>query len=366
MAIIKRSELRGVLILALVILVIGGLLAVASGKLETWFGITIGGGPRLYDKIVYVSGGEVYAANPDGSDVKQLTTGGLAVAQPSVSPNGARVVFVGRGKRENQILLVRSAGGEPVALTSVTGGKRLPKYSPDGQRLAFISGGTVYVGDQDGDDLQPILPTPRQTRESMTRRDALPAYDDYVWSPDGRGLAAVMQDPTSGQALVHLPKLGGDVKRFEMPALRVQIEAISWAEQSLAAAVRVGRQNAAILYDMESKTAGALVSSEKENLGSVALSPDASKAAVFGKSRAEGGPQGILLLDTSTRQGGLLVSGDFENLSFSPAGDKLLAVKLGKRGERDVVVIDVETGELTQITSDGGSFDPAWSPAQPK
>lgn len=364
MSILKRSELRGILVMAMIIVIIAGLLAVANGKLETWFGITIGGGARLYDKIVYVSGSELHVINPDGSGAKQLTAGGLVVGSPCVSPNGARVVFVGRTGRSSQIYMVRCGGGEAVTLTSVTGGKRLPQYSPDGQQLAFISGGTVYVGNQDADDLRPVLPTSQQTQETMMRRDPLPAYDDYAWTADGKGMGGVMQNAPQGDALVLLAKLGGEAKNFAMPGARVSIDGISWSKEGrlLAATAKIGAQNVALVVNVAEKNAVGLAGSPKDEYGSIALSPDGSKAAFAVRSK---GGNGLLLKDTSTGQGGMLAAGDFDSLSFSPAGDRILAVKIGD-GARDVVIIDAESGQVTQLTNDGKSFDPVWSPAKPE
>ncbi len=368
MAIIKRSELRGILILALVILIIGGLLAVSSGKLETWFGIAIGGGPKLFDKIVYVSGDELYVVNPDGSEARQLTTGGQVQGEPSVSPNGIRVVFVGRVGSSNQVMFVRGSGGKPIVLTGVTGGKRLPCYSPDGKSLAFVAGGTVYVGDQDGGNLQPTLPTPKETRLSMIRRDPLPAYRIYAWSGKGTGMAAVQQNAPSGEALVYLSKIGGEARRFDMPNDRVSVNGIASSGEGrlLAATAVVGNESVAAIFDIGKKSAQAIAVSKTEVYRSVAFSPDGSQVAFAAHSTDKNGLNGIVLRNINTGQGGILAGGTFDSLSFSPDGDKLLAVSIGEGETRDVVIIDVEDGQVTQITSDGRGFDPVWSPANPR
>lgn len=365
MAIIKRSELRGILILAFVILVIGGLLAVASGKLETWFGITVG--PRLYDRIVYVSGNELYTASADGSGVKQLTTGGLVLAEPSVSPNGSRVAFVGRAQNGSQILMIRGGGGEPAVVTSTTGGKRLPRFSPDGSRLAFISGGTVYVGNQEGSDLHPILPTAQQSRETILRRDPMPAYSYYAWCPDGSGVAAVWQNGPHGEALMLLPKLNGDVKSLGMPSERTTIGGLSWASegQLLASTADIGGRGIAAVADVGAKDVRALANSPNQSFGSIALSPDGSTAVFVVRAHGKG-TDGIASVDTQSGRGGLLAAGRYDKLSFSPDGEKILATRLGSEGERDVVVIDAATGDVTAITNDGRSFDAVWTPARPK
>src|SRR5919197_5382268 len=67
------------------------------------------------------------------------------ISDPQLSPDGRRVVFVVTTLSEDQdeylsnIWVVETAGGEPRRFT--TGPKRdtVPRWSPDGSRLAFIS-----------------------------------------------------------------------------------------------------------------------------------------------------------------------------------------------------------------------------------
>lgn len=371
MAAVKRSELRGILILILVVLIIGGLLAVSTGKLETWFGIT--SGPRLHGKIVYVSGDpgsyELFAANPDGSDTKQLTTGGRVLAMPYVSPNGSRVVFVGWAENANQIYLSRGTGDQPEALTSVTGGKRLPQYSANGKRLAFISGGTVYAGDLNGDDLQPILPTPEETHENMMRRDALPAYTTFAWSPKGEGMAGVSNDPELGSVLVYLPRQGGKAQRSAMQDVgRMIITGLSWARtrNALAILASTGKGTLIAVIDFDTKGARVIFAARADNTRGISFSPDGTQIATTYGSKSDSAESGIKMIDIATGRTGILARGVFDDLHFSPDGDKLVAIDklIGNPG--DVVVIDAKSGKVTKITDNGKSFNPVWSPAAEK
>lgn len=370
---VKRSELRGILLLMLVVVVIGGALAAMSGKLESWFGITIGAGPRLYGKILFVSGrsgsNEIYVADPDGKNVRQLTAGAQAISAPFVSPNGSRVVFVGRAGKSSEVYLVRGAGGEPERLTSATGPKAYPQYSPDGAKLAFLSGGTVYVGDVSGEDPQPVLPTSEETHEAILRRDPMPGYSAFAWTPDGKGMAGVVSDANLGDLIAYLPAIGGKVKRIAIPAdSRVSISSICWAAERkvLAVAAAFGGKSVAALLDLEANQAQGIGEFVDGQITSIALSPDAGQVAVSFSSRKDASQSGIRTIDPVTGEAKTVAPGEYRNLSYSPDGGRLAAEMELPGGKTDVVVLDAAAGSVVRLTKDGKSFGPAWAPVSPK
>lgn len=373
MAFIKRSELRGILILTLVILLLGGLLAVSTGKLETWFGITIGGGPKLFDQIVFVSArtgaNELYVMGTDGSEPRQLTEGGIVLGQPFAAASGNRVVFVGRANNSSQVFMVRGIGGEPTPLTSVTGGKRLPQYSPDSRQLAFLAGGTVYVGDQNGDNLEPILPTLEERHEATIRRDSMPAYSEFAWSPTGAGMAAVTEDPELGNVVVHLPDLRGKSERVAIPIpARVIIGAISWARTGsvLAVLATTAKESVVVVLDFEQENARIVAGAPAGEITSIALDPNGENVSAAFVSKEDSNESGIRTIEVSTGRARPLAQGSFDSLSYSPKADKLLAVEGVPDYPGDIVVIDTDTGRTQKLTTDGASFDPVWTPTRAK
>jgi Tol biopolymer transport system component len=94
-----------------------------------------------------------------------------------------------------------------------------------------------------------------------------------------------------------------------------------------------------------------------------AYSPDGSKIAYVmeGRSGADGAP-GIWLYDVKTGNARLLAAG-FRAPSWSPDGKYMAATRVS--GSRlDVVVLDSATGQqVAQVTYDGFSWAPVWSPA---
>lgn len=103
-----------------------------------------GGGDFAFTKgFVFVrkSDNNLYAANQSAmyTDVFRLTdTGG--VRQPSLSKNGANVVFIRKSGASTEIATVPSSGGTAKSVlssTSTMSNLRTPVFSPDGMQIAF-------------------------------------------------------------------------------------------------------------------------------------------------------------------------------------------------------------------------------------
>lgn len=104
------------------------------------------------------------------------------VSDPQVSPDGRLVAFVvgdvnlEANRVVNQIYLVPVGGGPAKQLTSGTSSASAPRWSPDSKKIAFTTGGQIWVMDNDGDDKKQI--TKISTGAGGT-----------VWSPDGNWIA---------------------------------------------------------------------------------------------------------------------------------------------------------------------------------
>lgn len=102
-------------------------------------------------------------------------------ANPSVSPDGARVAFDWNG----DIWIVGTQGGNAARLTSHTSKDREPKFSPDGKWIAFIS-------DRDGGTNQVFLmeaiggPVRQLTHHTS-------GFVLQGWTPDGKSLLVTSQ-----------------------------------------------------------------------------------------------------------------------------------------------------------------------------
>jgi serine/threonine protein kinase len=102
-----------------------------------------------------------------------ITRGTFLLGLPSVSPDGRWIAAARGTDLAARIVKVPAAGGEPIEITVGTN----PVWSPDGRRLAFVSGRTqqmrVWYSDADGQ-------SPREIPESGISNLHM------TWLPDGR------------------------------------------------------------------------------------------------------------------------------------------------------------------------------------
>ncbi len=104
-----------------------------------------------------------------------------------VSPDGKTLVYVlqardlARGKENTDLYWVPAAGGEARRLTHTDDtGESSPRWSPDGQRIAFVA----KRGAQQG-----IWLLPADGGEARSLVTLSTGVGDLVWSPDGRHIA---------------------------------------------------------------------------------------------------------------------------------------------------------------------------------
>ena len=106
------------------------------------------------------------------------------VSDPQLSPDGRAVAYtvgvvdMAANRVVNQIYVVSVDGGSPRQITNEKGSSSSPRWSPDGKRIAYITGGQIWTMKPDGGD-----------REQVTKIST--GAGGPVWSPDGRLIAFV-------------------------------------------------------------------------------------------------------------------------------------------------------------------------------
>ena len=105
------------------------------------------------------------------------------VGDPQVSPDGKHVAFTigdvnfDANRVVTQIYVMPLAtGGEIKRLTSGDSSASGPRWSPDGKKIAYVTGGQIWVMDDDGED-----------KEQVTKIST--GASGPVWSPDGKWIA---------------------------------------------------------------------------------------------------------------------------------------------------------------------------------
>jgi Tol biopolymer transport system component len=129
--------------------------------------------------------GSLWRSRVDGSQRSQLTFAPLRVVLPRWAPDGKRIAFAGAiPGNPNNIYLISAEGGSPEQLTKGEHDQGDAGWSPDGSRLVF-----GYMNVNGADD--PVIHV-LDLRSHQT--SVLPGSNGLFsprWSPDGRYVAAI-------------------------------------------------------------------------------------------------------------------------------------------------------------------------------
>lgn len=153
-------------------------------------------GSRITFMSPSASNYEISVMNADGSGRRQLTATPVAEQEPTWSPDGSQIAFV-KGASDTdattdlEIWVMNADGSGLTQLTNTANGVRdtQPAWSPDGNRIAFVSEGrtgdtnsNIYVMDTDPatDDASNLTPNDFTTNPVYQPND-----EDPSWSPDG-------------------------------------------------------------------------------------------------------------------------------------------------------------------------------------
>ncbi|MEO8139728.1 MAG: LpqB family beta-propeller domain-containing protein, partial [Gemmatimonadota bacterium] len=123
---------------------------------------------------------DLFVSDADGRNPVRLTTESGVDLQPVWTPDGQRIVFVSGRAGPRQVYVMNADGSEVHQLTALPGGAGEPAISPDGKTVAF----TGFAGGPDGQSDVYIIPIdggqPQPVTATRDRRETRPAY-----LPDG-------------------------------------------------------------------------------------------------------------------------------------------------------------------------------------
>ncbi|HWK06947.1 MAG TPA: S9 family peptidase [Puia sp.] len=128
-----------------------------------------------------------------------LTRGKYEEGSPAWSPDGKQIAFVSNrtmdpDKNENQdIWLIRAAGGQPVQLTTWKGSDTHPVWSPDGRYIAYLQSNTEDSFAIYNQSMLAMIPSSGGEPRIFTRELDRPVSDPK-WSRDGSAIAVIVAD----------------------------------------------------------------------------------------------------------------------------------------------------------------------------
>ncbi len=154
--------------------------------------------------ILYVRGGsanpalnaqgvsqDIWVAELNGAPPRKLATGNEA----AIAPDGKLVAYIAGG----QVSLV-GFDGKPVPSFHARGTCSRPEWSPDGERISFVSarGDHSFIG------VYNVAAGELRYLDPSTDNDSEP-----VWSPDGRSIA-FLREPSTGKRAVREARRAGE------------------------------------------------------------------------------------------------------------------------------------------------------------
>lgn len=136
--------------------------------------------------------GEIYLLTRDGE--QNMSNGPTEDMEASLSPDGEKIVFASDRDGTSRIYVVNVDGSGLVKLTNEAAGDLSPRWSPDGEQIAFSRTGSLYIMDSDGGNV-------RRLTEAEPEASAPPCKAGAFlggWSPDGTQLTFYAASATRG------------------------------------------------------------------------------------------------------------------------------------------------------------------------
>src|SRR5262245_37469489 len=216
-----------------------------------------------------------------GADRRVVTLDDLSrirdVSEPAISPDGAWVAYVvsARDPREDRngrdLWMTSWDGTRTLRLTSSPSRESTPRWSPDGTYLGFLSS---RAGEGEDDATQLWL-LPRAGGEAEKVTDVKGDIEDYDWSPDGKRVVLVVEDPDPDEA-----KDSGSEKKAEKKVGPIVIDRFQFKEDVTG---YLGKKRRHLyLFDLATRKAEPLTSGTANEL-LPAWSPDGKSIAFVTK-----------------------------------------------------------------------------------
>jgi Tol biopolymer transport system component len=121
---------------------------------------------------------DIYLMDPDGQNLRRLTSAAGNEGEPAWTPDGMRIVYTSTIGTNSQIAIMSADGGESRQLTTASGGNHSPTVSADGRTIAFVSARdgnhAIYTMGLDGSNQRRLVKgSARQTSPRFFRNGDL-------------------------------------------------------------------------------------------------------------------------------------------------------------------------------------------------
>ena len=142
-------------------------------------------------------------------------------SDPQISPDGSQIVYRRNGmdimkdRKMGSLWIINADGSNHRKLTSEDKSERSPRWSPDGQKIAYVSS-----TDQGAEIFIYWIKAGQYAR--LTHLERSPG--NLTWSPDGKSLAFTMLVPSRPPYLTKSPKKPKGAKWAESPRVTTRLK----------------------------------------------------------------------------------------------------------------------------------------------
>jgi Tol biopolymer transport system component len=155
----------------------------------------------------------IYSMNIDGSDqvmVKDDPNGNYSDYDPTISPDGLKLLFSSSRTYDDEIYIMDIEGSQPTNLTNTQGWDGRPSFSPDGSKIVFSSdrdgsGETadIYIMNSDGTDVKRLTDSGVFNTDPCFSPDGLKivfgskkdaTVDIYIMDADGKNIVQLTEN----------------------------------------------------------------------------------------------------------------------------------------------------------------------------
>jgi tricorn protease len=322
------------------------------------------------DHIAFVYAGDLWVASIDGSDARKLTSHPGQELRPRFSPDGQWIAFSGQYDGNMDVYIVAVAGGEPKRLTWHPSDDIVQDFTPDGREVLFTSPRAVHtnrfnqlfsVPIEGGVETQ--LPLPSCSKASIS-----PDGKKIAYLPIGEAFNQWKHYRGGGASRIWIYDVGDrSVVQVPQPEDRCNDTDPMWLRDKLYfRSDRAGEFNL-YSYDAGSKKVEELTRHDDFPIQNAAAGggkivyEQAGWLYLFdpGTSKSERLHVGVAADVVETRPRYVKGEQYIRSASISPSGSRAV---FGFRGE--IVTVPAEKGDPRNLTNSPGANerDPAWSP----
>lgn len=321
-------------------------------------------------QITFVYGGDIWIMPKSGGMATQITHSPGEESWPRFSPDGNEIAFTANYNGNTDVYVMPTQGGIPVRVTYASFPDRMVDWHPDGQHLLFAS--RREMGQRSANQLFKVKKT-----GGLPVRLALPYGELASYAPDGNQLAYITKITENYPFKRYRGGLTSDILIYDLVSNKVENITNNtandgkpaWAGDKIYFLSDQGKDFRLNLwmYDTQTKETKQVTKFKDFDISFMATGPS---DLVFEKGGS------LFLMDLSTQKykaievkvvsdlsvelpKSINVSSRINSMTASPEGKRII---FEARGE--LFNVPVKEGYTENLTQSSGAFDqnPAWSP----